>query len=693
MKDARAATGSGDHQPAAGVSPRPGRTGRRGLLALGALAAALLTTDPAGAQPYPRVIILLSQTARGFSADGQSNTPAVNLNGLVTDYSSNALNLVAQQPQNMIEQVYARQPDLVTSELVSKGPDGKAGLGPSQKDSPYAPGISGDGRYIGFSSLAPNLVADAFNGQGQIFVYDRSQGSTELISRGIDGKPGNGLSDFPRLSTDGRYVVFESVATNLVAEDTNGVSEIFLFDRQTKMMQIVSVASDLTLGNAGSITPSISEDGNVVAFASTATNLVSQSTLGFQQAFVHELQSGTTELVSVSSSGAVGNDASYYPALSRDGSLVAFKSAASNLVSHDTNDEPDVFVRDRPKGTTQRVSVPMGVGIEADGLSGGPGISADGRFVAFPSFASNLVPEDGDGVSDVFVYDRANSLIARVTVGMNGTEPNNGVSDFPVTISADGRWIGFASAASNLVPHDNNGEPDAFLACNPFDEFSCAAPTPTPTPPGVTPCVGDCNGDGMVTVDELILMVNIALELSPLCPTGGSSGCLAGDANCDCQITVDEIIRAIDNALVGCHQYTDCTLDQEQQMCCEAPPTIGTATATPTRTSPLSGTATVTPTPPTPTATATTSTAPLCVGDCNGTGMVTVDNLVRMVGIALAEQSICPSDGSNGCLAGDSNCDCQITVDEIIQAVDNALNGCGIFNTCNPTEHEAMCCP
>jgi hypothetical protein len=362
------------------------------------------------------------------------------------------------------------------------------------------------------------------------------------------------------------------------------------------------------------------------------------------------------------------------------------------LVPNDTNGWPDVFVRDRTAGTTQRVSVDD-FGNQANGLSGGPGISADGRFVAFPSFASNFVPEDGNGQSDIYVYDRFppglnHGLIARVTVGLDCSEPDQGVADFPATVSADGRWIGFSSAATNLVPNDLNNSPDAFLACNPFDEFDCAPPTPTPsvTPTATVaakPCVGDCNGDGEVTIDDLIHMVNIALGLAPICPNDGNGGCLAGDATCDCQITVDEIIRAVQNSLQGCHDFGNCTLDQEQQMCCEAPPVTGSPTAT----------RTVTPTPPvTPTATPTMPSAGLCVGDCGGTGEVSIDDLIRMVNIALGLQSICPSGGMGGCLAGDSSCTCDISVDEIVQAVNNALNGCTIFNTCDPTQHVAMCC-
>ena len=182
-------------------------------------------------------------------------------------------------------------------------------------------------------------------------------------------------------------------------------------------------------------------------------------------------------------------------------------------------------------------------------------------------------------------------------------------------------------------------------------------------------------------VNELIAMVSIALDISPLC---GPNGCLAGDATCDCSITVDEIIRAVNNALQGCHDYGSCTLEQEAQACCVPTP------PTPTPSGPTATAGTQTPTPPGgPTATATAVPSQLCVGDCDGNGSVSVDDLIRMVNVALELAPIC---SVSGCLAGDADCNCQITVDEIIQSVNNLLNGCTIFNTCNPVEHRAMCC-
>lgn len=673
------------------------------------LAAMLAVLAPVSAGGLERDIRLLSQTSRGFSAEGRSEGPAVSANGLIATYNSNALNLVSPPFQSSRTQIYVRELEATTSVLVSRNANGQAGNQPSMTGG-FAPGISADGRFVAFSSRASNLVPDDTNAFENVYVADRESGELTLISRGIDG-PANGVSTFPRLSGDGRFVVFQSRADNLVEGDDNGTTDIFVYDRETETMQLVSRGLDGAPGNGQSITPAISDDGRVIAFASRATNLIEQPTSGtFEQIYVADRESGAIELVSVGLNGLPGNAISFLPDLTADGSEVAFKSEAFNLVPNDTNGVPDVFVRTRDAGTTQRVSVDS-FGNQGNGLSGGPGISADGRFVAFVSFASNFVPDDGNGFSDVYVYDRFppdrdQGEIARVTIAFNNSgEPNQGVPDFPVSISADGRWIAFASAASNLVPNDFNNDMDAFLACNPFDAFQCAPPTPIPTatatatpePPGDFPCIGDCDGDGEVTIDDLIRMVNIALGLRPVCGEDGGLGqCLAGDANCDCEITVDELIRAVNNTLFGCTQFGECTLAEHEAACCEEPlptptPTFDGPTPTPT---PPDG---ATPTPTvsgdaTPTATGSPAPVGPCIGDCDGDGEVTITDLIRMVNIALDLQPLCAGDGGDGCLAGDADCDCTITVDELIRAVNNSLFGCTQFGTCDVPAHEAQCC-
>jgi Tol biopolymer transport system component len=236
-------------------------------------------------------------------------------------------------------------------------------------------------------------------------VHDRLTGQTTRVSVASDGAQGNGDSECPSISADGRYVAFASLASNLVPGDTNGRMDIFVHDRLTGQTTRVSVASDGTEGNGDSGFPSISADGRYVAFASLASNLVPGDTNGTWDVFVHDRLTGQTTRVSVASGGAQGNGDSRFPSISADGRYVAFQSYASNLVPGDTNGVLDVFVHDRLTGQTTRVSVASD-GTQGDSYSFGSSISADGRYVAFASYASNLVPGDTNGWADVFVAMR-----------------------------------------------------------------------------------------------------------------------------------------------------------------------------------------------------------------------------------------------------------------------------------------------
>lgn len=538
----------------------------------GLLAAAfvLAGVDATAAQS----IELLSQTDRGTSAEGRSNTPALSHDGGIAAFGSDALDLVPPRRQTHRSDVYVRtRGDSPSTENIVVAIAGAVN-GASQAGG-FAPSISADGRFVAFSSSASNLVEGDSNGLEDVFLADREDGSIVRIE-GFHGQP-NGSSRFPRLSADGRWLVYTSLASNLIDDDSNQAADIYLYDRDTGDTRRVSVASDGTQADGDSRTPAISADGRVVAFVSTATNFVEADLRGVEQVFVHEVETGMTHLVSVSSGGQPANGTSFLPDLSADGSVVAFKSEGFNLVPADTNGVPDVFVHTRGNGVTQRVSVDS-FGNQSNSLSGGPAISDDGRYVAFISFSSTFDPLDGNGSSDVFVVDRDAPMqagrIRRVSVERNDTaRPGGDVPDFPVAISGDGRWIGFSSAAENLVPGDINNQIDAFIACNPFDADDCTAtPTPTPTPiatatPGLAACTGDCNLDGVVTVNELIRMTNIALGVS-LCGAAPVAPCPAGDANGDCRITVEELVRAVGNNLNGCTRFGELPLEDVIEMCC-----------------------------------------------------------------------------------------------------------------------------
>jgi Tol biopolymer transport system component len=303
-------------------------------------------------------------------------------------------------------------------------------------------------------------------------------GITERVSVSSDGMQGNGNVGHSTISADGRYVAFDSSASNLVVGDTNDVVDVFIHDRVTGETTRVSVASDGTQANYDTFVSSISADGRYVAFQSIATNLVAGDTnlcnfhehqYNCNDVFLHDRLTGETTLVSVASDGTHGNWNSTNSSISGDGRYVAFNSPSSNLVVGDTNicfpsgidfGCPDIFVHDRLTGETTRVSVASD-GTQGDSYSEFPSISEDGRFVSFVSAAANLVPGDTNGFDDILVHDRVTGETTRVSVATDGSQGNNW--SINPSISADGRFVAFASTATNLVIGDTNNGYDIFV--------------------------------------------------------------------------------------------------------------------------------------------------------------------------------------------------------------------------------------
>ncbi len=321
------------------------------------------------------------------------------------------------------------------------------------------PAVNVDGTVIAFSSSATNLVSGA--GAGQIYVRDKVQGRTDLVSKRAGGTAGNASSVDPAISGDGRLVAFQSRASNLVTGDTNAVSDVFVHDRFTGTTTRVSVAGTGAQGNGASAQPAISEDGRYVAFASTASNLVPGDTNGVMDVFVHDRVNKTTTRASVSVAGAQANNASSNPSIARFGGKVAFQSSASNLVAQpDTNGTDDVFV-----GTRTRVE------LRASQSSGGAGgnlssrdavISANGLAVAFQSGASNLVAGDTNSRRDVFRHGVATRVTTLVSRAANGGVANG--DSLAPSISDDGHRVAYSSSATDLVGRDGNGAvTDVFL--------------------------------------------------------------------------------------------------------------------------------------------------------------------------------------------------------------------------------------
>ncbi len=284
---------------------------------------------------------------------------------------------------------------------------------------------------------------------------------TERVSLDSHAAQSNSWSWDTAISADGRFVAFSSQASNLVPDDTNASADVFVRDRATGTTERVSLDSNGTEGDDRSGSPAISADGRLVAFSSAAGNLVPGDTNSSYDIFVHDRATGTTERVSVHSNGTQGNGTSYSrPAISADGRFVAFTSQASNLAPGDTNGRADVFVHDRNTGETTRVSLGAN-GAQGDSHSYAPELSTDGRFVAFYSYAGNLVPGDTNGETDVFVHDRQTGMTERVSLHSNGTQGNS--DSFSPAISADGRFVAFASDAGNLTQGDENRKRDVFI--------------------------------------------------------------------------------------------------------------------------------------------------------------------------------------------------------------------------------------
>lgn len=378
-------------------------------------------------------------------------------------FSSEASDLVTNDTNGNIQDLFVRDMQTGITTLVSVN---SAGSGSGNGES-FQPSFTPDGRYVVFSSDASDLVPNDINGNHQdIFVRDMQTGTTTLVSINAAGTgSGNEPSTFPRMSTDGRYVAFVSHATDLVVtNDTNGRPDIFVRDLQTGITTLISVnAAGTGSGNQGSEQSwTISPDGRYVAFTSEASDLVNNDTNSFDwDVFVRDLWMGTTTLVSVNAAGTgSGNNTSVHPAISSDGRYLAFMSFASNLVANDNNGTSDMFVRDLQAGTTTLVTVnAAGTASGNGGCVNSPQITPNGRYVVFMSSARDLVTNDINSSMNIFVRDLQTETTTLVSANDTGSGGNNASEiDFSQAISDDGRYVVFSSSADNLVNNDTEND-------------------------------------------------------------------------------------------------------------------------------------------------------------------------------------------------------------------------------------------
>jgi len=336
--------------------------------------------------------------------------------------------------------------------------------GGEANDNNLIPTASTSGKRLAFASEATNLVPGDVNTRRDVFVRDREAGTTVLASVDSFGVQSNQDCDNPAISADGRFVAFDSTASNLVAGDTNTVRDVFLRDLQTGTTTRASVDSAGAQRDRTSSNPALSADGRFVAFQANRA-------AGRSDILVYDRNSGVSTLVSTSTSGVVGNHDAENPVLSPDGRFVAFESSATNLVPNDTNNDVDVFVVDRDVDEDQVFDEPGAIltvrasvssaGAQANGSSRWPAISADGRHVVFSSVATNLVAGDGNNARDVLARDLQSATTVRLSVNGFGAEGN--FESTTPSVSNDGRMVVFQSASTNLVDGDANGARDVFL--------------------------------------------------------------------------------------------------------------------------------------------------------------------------------------------------------------------------------------
>jgi Tol biopolymer transport system component len=618
---------------------------------------------------------LISVGIRGVSGNGASSGVAMNSDGSVVAFYSDATDLVPGDT-NERRDVFVRDANATPpTERVSVSSSGTQANGNSQGMG-MAPALSDNGQIVAFYSDANNLVENDLNSAADVFVRDREAGNTELISMNLSGTSGNGPSRFPSMSADGQLVAFQSAASDLVPDDTNGAMDIFVRDRQSGTTERVCGVQP----NASSSSPAISADGNFVAFVSAATNLVSTQLNGKKNVFVCDRTTGTIELISVNTAGVPGNGDSLVPAISGDGNIVAFKSEADNLVPHDNNGVVDVFARDRAAGTTERVSVSFNGGDANDG-SFLPVVSRDGRFVVFGSAATNLVLHDFNNASHVFIRDRQTGVTLLVDVASDGSLANAGTPDVAPAISADGNHIGFVSFASNLAPNDKNGQADVFTTANPFALTPTVTPTRTATAT-ITPtpiaCIGtqDCPS-GKVCFNNFCV---VPTSTPTPVPCINNSDCPAGLVCLGriCQPPVSPTPTTTPTPIPTCSQTSDCDKTcstaadcHEGQDCvslkCSPADRCVDGVCAPTRQcGASSGTTCI--------ATRETCLNDTCEcgGDCNLDGFVFADEIAKMICI-LSGSEQCPL---SECEAGDFDRNGHIMGNEVCQAVTNLGTGC-----------------
>jgi hypothetical protein len=390
----------------------------------------------------------------GNEANATSYPTAITPDGRYVLFGSYADNLVVWDTNGSYD-VFVRDTQNNTTNRVSLDYNWSEIAGES-----YPTAITPDGKYVLFGSDVGNIVSWDKNGQPDVFIRDTENSTTTIISIDENWVFSNGPSTPVGISDNGAYILFTSSADNLVSNDTNGTDDIFVREIANNIIMRVNVNNANDEANNFSYSPTMTPDGRYVLFASSASNLVADDNNWYDDIFVRDLHHAETTRINVANNGNEAYDISVVNAITPDGRYVLFTSRASNLVADDNNWHNDIFVRDRDNSATSRVNLDSGSN-EADNSSYARAISSDGRYVLFQSAADNLVPWDTNGIEDIFIRDTHNETTSRVSVDSAWNQAD--ASPYLSSLSADGRYVLFASSASNLIWSDQNGVDDVFL--------------------------------------------------------------------------------------------------------------------------------------------------------------------------------------------------------------------------------------
>jgi len=453
--------------------------------------ASALTSDHPQSSERTRLVSRSALT--DVSGDGSSNSPAMTPDGRFVAFVSSAKNL-HEKDQTMKSDIYVRDMETGVTELISVNTAGEHSNGISN-----SPAISADGRYVVFVSNATNLGGNNLSRPGRdVFVRDRVDCATRLVSVNAQGVAGNGASFAPVISANGAAIAFVSNAKNLAEQDGEKKADVYVYFTSTGEVELVSFNRHCNGSSDGvSKDPLLNDDGTLLVFMSTATNLdeAGKDIFSNQDIFLRDLTRRCTdnnndnhvELVSVNGQGLhSGNGDSNSPSMSANGRRIAFVSTGSDL-GLDQDVKPDVFMRDMNTNTTTLVSVNKDGSGSGNGASNSPVISGDGHFVAFVSTATNLTDLDKESKKDLFLRSLDADASTELISIANTSKSANGISNSPV-ISYDGRFVAFVSTGTNLLTNllDTNSAADVFLRDRldqTTEPISLSAPTDIPLSP------------------------------------------------------------------------------------------------------------------------------------------------------------------------------------------------------------------